>query len=162
MTTPITLDDILDSEGLIDSDVLQQFADAEIRRLACDLAEPALAFAPAGETRPAEAIRVARAFADGGATLEDLRAAHAAALGAVCAPSDAAWAAANAAVATCSEDAAVGARSAQRSALNAAWASARDAAEAFWEAPATAARKAAAEAQAVVIRRWLAGQERPS
>jgi len=54
----------------------------------CDVAEPALIHVPAGETRPAEALRVARSWARGeGATIKEVRAAAWAA----------AWAAARAA-----------------------------------------------------------------
>ena len=53
---------------------------------ACDCAETALRHVPEGELRPAEAIRVARAWCRGKATLQDVRAA-----------TNAAYAAANAA-----------------------------------------------------------------
>ena len=42
---------------------------------ACDCAETALRFVPAGEARPAEAIRVARAWCRGEAALEEVKAA---------------------------------------------------------------------------------------
>lgn len=50
--------------------------DARVRLLVCDLVEPALAFVSAGETRPAEAIRVARSYAKGEASAGKLDAAR--------------------------------------------------------------------------------------
>ena len=46
---------------------------------ACDCAEQALRFVPAGEERPAEAIRIARLWVEGNATIEEVIAAAAAA-----------------------------------------------------------------------------------
>jgi hypothetical protein len=57
---------------------------------ACDCAETALRHVPAGEKRPAEAIRVARAWVRGEATLDTVRSAHAAAYVAYVAAADAA------------------------------------------------------------------------
>jgi len=51
--------------------------DPKLRLMACDFAEAVLHLVPAGETRPAEAIRVARLFAAGQASREDMAAAGA-------------------------------------------------------------------------------------
>ena len=64
---------------------------------ACACAEPALAFVRAGEDRPRLAIEVARAWCVGTATLDDVRAAAAAAYAAYDAAAAAADAAADAA-----------------------------------------------------------------
>ena len=72
---------------------------------ACDCAETALRFVPAGEARPAEAIRVARAWCRGEAALEEVKAAASAA-SAASAAADAADAYATAAAA---RDASLGA-----------------------------------------------------
>jgi hypothetical protein len=63
----------------------------------CDCAEPALQYVAKDETRPAEAIRIARAWANGKATLAQVRAAANAAYAAVYSAVYAAFAAANAA-----------------------------------------------------------------
>ena len=80
---------------------------------ACDCAETALRFVPAGEVRPAEAIRVARAWCRGRTTLEAVRvaayaayAAYAAAAAAAAYAAYAAYAAAAAAAAVAAYDAA--------------------------------------------------------
>ena len=57
---------------------------------ACDCAETALRHVPEGELRPAEAIRVARAWVRRKATLQDVRAAYASANAAAYATADAA------------------------------------------------------------------------
>ena len=64
---------------------------------ACDCAEPALVYVPAGEDRPRIAIETARAWANGEATLEAVSAAAFAAADAADAAADAAFAAADAA-----------------------------------------------------------------
>jgi len=107
--------------------------DPKLRLMACDFAEAVLHLVPAGETRPAEAIRVARLFAAGQASREDMAAARDAAGDAAGAAAWAAWAAAR--------DAAGAAARA------AAWAAARDAAGA-------AARAAAWDAQSDIIRKY--------
>ena len=68
--------------------------DPRLRLMACDFAEAALIYVPAGEDRPRQAIEVARRFAAGDATREELAAARDAAWDAAGA---AAWAAARAA-----------------------------------------------------------------
>ena len=77
--------------------------DPKLRLMACDFAEAVLHLVPAGETRPAEAIRVARLFAAGQASREDMAAAWDAAGDAAW---DAAWAAARAAAGDAAWDAA--------------------------------------------------------
>jgi len=75
---------------------------------ACDCAETALRFVPAGEVRPAEAIRVARAWCRGRTTLEAVRVAAydaAAAVAAYAAAASAAVAAAYAAAAAAAPNA---------------------------------------------------------
>ena len=49
--------------------------DPRLRLMACDFAEAALIYVPAGEDRPRQAIEVARRFAAGDATREELSAA---------------------------------------------------------------------------------------
>jgi hypothetical protein len=71
---------------------------------ACDCAETALRHVPEGELRPAEAIRVARAWCRGKATLQDVRAATNAAYAASAAATNAATNAA--AAASAADDAA--------------------------------------------------------
>ena len=90
--------------------------DPRLRPMACDFAEAALVYVPAGEDWPRQAIAVARSFAAGEATREEMEAAWDAASVA----SAAAWAAAR--------DAASAAASA--AAWDAAWAAAWDAASA--------------------------------
>jgi len=53
--------------------------DPRLRLMACDFAEAALVYVPAGEDRPRRAIAVARRFAAGEATREEMAAASAAA-----------------------------------------------------------------------------------
>ena len=79
--------------------------DPRLRLMACDFAEAALVYVPAGEDRPRLAIECARRFANGEATREEMAAARAAARAAA---SDAARAASDAA-----SDAARAAQSAQ-------------------------------------------------
>ena len=50
--------------------------DPRLRLMACDFAEAALVYVPAGEDRPRQAIEVARKFAAGEATREELAAAR--------------------------------------------------------------------------------------
>jgi len=84
---PFPLLDVLDSNGVDDALWCLRCLGPEhhgwIRHLACDYAEAVLHLVPAGENRPAEAIRVARLYADGKATGEDLAAARDAARDAV-------------------------------------------------------------------------------
>ena len=54
-------------------------------RIVCDCAEPALQYVPEGELRPAEAIRVARLWCDGNATIDEVKRAAYAAADAACA-----------------------------------------------------------------------------
>ena len=72
--------------------------DPRLRLMACDFAEAVLHLIPEGEERPRKAIEVARRFAAGEATREELAAAEAAAW-------DAAWAAAEAAAEAAARDA---------------------------------------------------------
>jgi hypothetical protein len=98
------------------------------RHFACDCAESVLHLAP--DPRSTEAVRVARLFADGKATDEELAAARDAAWAAARdAARDAAWAAARDAAWAAAWDAARDA--AWAAAWDAAWAAARDAA---WDA----------------------------
>ena len=116
--------------------------DPKLRLMACDFAEAVLHLVPAGETRPAEAIRVARLFAAGQASREDMAAAGAAAWAA-------AWAAAGDAAWDAAGDAAGAA--ARAAAWDAAWAAAGAAARAAaW----AAARAAAWDAQSDIIRKY--------
>ena len=112
---PVSFRQILASNGLDDAlwclRVLPPEMEGQIRLLACDFAETALKYVPAGEDRPRLAIETARRFVAGSATCEELAAAWAAAW-------DAAWAAA--------WDAARAA--ARAAAWDAAWAAAWDAA----------------------------------
>ena len=115
--------------------------DPKLRLMACDFADAVLHLVPAGETRPAEAIRVARLFAAGQASREDMAAARDAAGAAAGAAArdaawDAAWAAAWDAAGAAARDAAGAA------ARDAAWAAARDAAwDAAWDAQSDIIRK---------------------
>ena len=68
--------------------------DPRLRLMACHFAEAVLHLVPAGEDRPRRAIEVARRFASGEATREEMAAASVAAWDAA---RDAAWAAARAA-----------------------------------------------------------------
>ena len=71
--------------------------DSRLRLMACDFAEAALVYVPAGEERPRQAIAVARHFAAGDATREEMvasaEAAAEAARAASAARASAAWAA---------------------------------------------------------------------
>ncbi len=67
------------------------FSDRELRLMACDFAESVLYLYTGDSDAPKEAIRIARLFAEGKATREELDAAY------VAADADAAWAAADAA-----------------------------------------------------------------
>jgi hypothetical protein len=100
------------------------------RVFACDCAERVVRLC-GDDPRPAEAIRVARLYADGNATIEELSAASAAASAAAwAAASDAAWAAASAAASDAASDAARAAAWAARAAARAAAWAASDAARA--------------------------------
>jgi len=117
--------------------------DPRLRLMACDFAEAVLYLVPPNEDRPKQAIAIARKFAIGEATREELSAA-----------SDAAWAAGAAAGATAGVAAWNAARDAAWAARDAAWA-ARDAAWAAWAAGAAAgdvAWNAARNAQSNIIR----------
>jgi hypothetical protein len=136
--------DILASNGLDDALWCLRCLGPEhvrwIRHLACDYAETVLHLVLPGETRPADAIRVARLYADGQATKEELAAARDAARAARAA-AWAAWTASGAAGA---------ARDAQAAALAAGAAAdaAGAAADAAGAAPAARAARDAAEAAA--------------
>ena len=95
---PVSFRQILASNGLDDAlwclRVLPPEMEGQIRLLACDFAETALKYVPAGEDRPRLAIETARRFVAGSATCEELAAAGAAARAAAWA---AAWAARDAA-----------------------------------------------------------------
>jgi hypothetical protein len=129
--------------------------DPRLRLMACDFAEAALIYVPVGEDRPRQAIEVARRFAAGDATREELSAAwDAAGAAARAAAGDAARAAARAAAWAAAWDAAGDAARA------AAWAAAGDAAgdaawDAAWDAARAAARDAAWAAQSDIIRRYF-------
>ena len=129
--------------------------DPRLRLMACDFAEAALIYVPAGEDRPRLAIECARRFACGEATREGMAAARAAA-----------WAAARAAAGAAAEAAA------RAAAWDAAWAAAGAAAEAAaraatrdaagsaaWDAARAAARAATRDAawasQSDIIRRYF-------
>ena len=151
---------VLDGNGLNDAlwclRALEPEHDNAVRLLVCDLVEPAMQYVEPGETRPQGALRVARAFALGEATEDDLAAARAAAWAAVGAAWAAAWAAARAA-------AGAAGYAACDDAVTAAWAAARATAEAARAtAMATAcdaAREAARAEQERIFRAWLAGGE---
>ena len=76
---PLPFLTILESNGLSDAlwclRVLPSEMDGPIRLLVCDFAEPALKYTT--DPRPAEAIRVARAYARGEASKKELSAARA-------------------------------------------------------------------------------------
>ncbi len=123
--------------------------------IACDEAEPAMAYVPAGETRPQECLAMTRRWLKDEATIEEVKAAGGAAWaawaakaagGAAWAAAGAAWAA-KAAAGAAAWAAAWAAEAAGGAAEAAAWAAAGAAAEAAAGAAAGAA-KAAAEAAA--------------
>jgi hypothetical protein len=131
--------------------------DPRRRLMACDFAEAVLHLAPKGEDRPRKAVEVARRFANGQATEEELAAASSAARDAA---SSAAWAAAWAAACAmnAARDAAAAADWAAASAKNAARAAARAAASATSAAAdwaAASARDAASDAQCEIIRNYF-------
>jgi hypothetical protein len=109
--------------------------------IACDEAEPAMAYVPAGETRPQECLAMTRRWLKDEATIEEVKAAGGAAWAAKAAAEAAAWAAWAAGGAAGAAEAAAGAAGA------AAWA-AEAAAEAAAGAAGGAAAGAAAEAAA--------------
>jgi hypothetical protein len=123
--------------------------------IACDEAEPAMAYVPAGETRPQECLAMTRRWLKDEATIEEVKAAGGAAWaawaakaagGAAWAAAGAAWAA-KAAAGAAAWAAAWAAEAAGGAAEAAAWAAAGAAAEAAAGAAGGAA-KAAAEAAA--------------
>jgi len=121
--------------------------DPRLRLMTCDFAEVVLHLVPNDEDRPRRAIKVARMFAVGEATREELAAAW-----------DAAWAAARAAARDAARDAAWAA--ARAAARDAAWAAARAAArDAAWaaarDAAWAAAWAAARAAQCGIIRKYF-------
>lgn len=73
---PLLISTILESNGFDDAlwslRALPSQFDGPVRLLACDFAERALRFIPAGEDRPRLAIETARKFAKGEATLGEL------------------------------------------------------------------------------------------
>jgi hypothetical protein len=117
---------------------------------ACDCVEPALVHVPAGELRPAEAIRVARAWARGEATLEEVERAAAAAYSATY-DAYAAFAAYYAAFAAY----AVSASAASASAASAASSSAFASASASDSASAAADAASYAASSAGIVRAWI-------
>lgn len=86
---PLDMRTVLESNGVPDFmwclRVLPSEHDNAVRLLACDIAERALRFVPAGEERPRAAIETARRFAHGDATEDELSAARDAARDAVAA-----------------------------------------------------------------------------
>ena len=133
----ISFEYILNSNGIDDAlwclRVLPESMDSNIRLLVCDLVEPAMQYVLDGETRPQEAIRIARAYANGEASREELKAVRSAAR-------SAAW-----------DDAWDASRDATRVAARAAaWAAAWDAARA-----AASAREECINQQEAVFRKWL-------
>ena len=145
---PINLLHILESNGADDClwalrAVKHPDRDKIARYIACDCADSVLHIFEQerpDDTRPREAIAVARKFANGEATETERAAAGAAA-----------WTAAGAAAGAAARDAArAAARDAARAAAGAAaWTAARDAARA-------AARDAARDAQSTIIKSYLA------
>ncbi len=113
--------------------------------IACDEAEPAMAYVPAGETRPQECLAMTRRWLKDEATIEEVKAAGGAAW-AAWAAAGAAWAA-KAAAGAAAWAAAWAAEAAGGATEAAAWAAAGAAAEAAAGAAGGAA-KAAAEAAA--------------
>ena len=140
---PLGIEAILESNGFDDAllalKTLPEDQKNDVRLLACDFAERALKYTK--DPRPAEAIRVARAYARGEATAEELNKAKVAAAEAAREASRAAefWAAAYAAA----------------YAAEAADAAARAAAYAAASWVAYAAGDEEQEAQLQIFRRWL-------
>jgi hypothetical protein len=155
--TPINLNDVLDVCGLYDAlwalGCCREQPEAEKlgRLLAADYAEHILLFFEERwpeDKRPRQAIEVARRYAEGNATREELAAAWAAAWAAGAAAGAAAWAAAWAAGAAAGAAAWAAAGAA---AWAAAWAAARAAA---WAATGAAAGAAAWAAAGAAEREW--------
>lgn len=147
---PLLLSTVLESNGLDDASwclrALPESMEGAIRLLACDFAERALRFVPEGEDRPRQAIEVARRYARGEATREEMDAAGVAA-----------WAAARDAARDAARAAAWAAAGATAWATwAAAWAAARATAMAVaWAAErAAAAGEAERKAQTEIFRRW--------
>ena len=93
--------------------------------IACDEAEPAMAYVPAGETRPQECLAMTRRWLKDEATIEEVKAAGGAAWAAKAAAGAAAWAAwAAAGAAEAAAGAAEAAAGAAGAAAVAAWAAA--------------------------------------
>ncbi|MCP4213879.1 MAG: hypothetical protein GY765_04440 [bacterium] len=124
------------------------FSDRELRLMACDFAESVLYLYDGDSNAPAEAIRIARLFADGKATREELDAAYVAARAAARAANAASYAAADAA-----RDANAASYAAADAARDATWAAARAACDATW----AAARAAEQEKQTEIVRNCLKG-----
>jgi len=143
----VSLIEILVANILLDEDAVwaacKAMSDRQRRHFACDCAESVLHLS--NDPRSSEAVRVARLYADGRATDDELAAAWAAARDAARdAARAAAWAAAWAA-------ASAAARAARAAAWDAAWDAARAAAwnaalDAAWDAARAAARDAARDA----------------
>ena len=108
--------------------------EGKLRHFSCDCAEQALALVPQPDQRSLEAIAVARLFADGKASQEELDAASDAASAAASAASAAASAASAASDASDASDAAWAASDAAWAASDAAWAAAGAASAAAWAA----------------------------
>jgi hypothetical protein len=124
--------------------------------IACDEAEPAMAYVPAGETRPQECLAMTRRWLKDEATIEEVKAAGGAAKAAAGAAAWAAWAAAGAAEAAAgAAEAAAGAAEAAAGAAEAAAWAAEAAAGAAWAA-AGAAEAAAGAAEAAAGAAWAA------
>ena len=127
--------DILESNGVNDFvsflPALDEKHNNDVRLLLCDIAERALRFVPKNETRPVEAIRVARLYVQGKVNTDELRAASEAARNVA---THAAWAAAWAA---------------SDAVTHAAWGVINDAA---WAADSEALER---DAQKQIIKTWL-------
>jgi len=117
--------------------------------IACDEAEPAMAYVPAGETRPQECLAMTRRWLKDEATIEEVKAAG----GAAWAAAGAAWAA-KAAAGAAAWAAAWAAKAAAWAAWAAAWAA--KAAGGAAEAAGGAARAAKAAAEAAAGAAWAA------
>jgi len=125
--------------------------------IACDEAEPAMAYVPAGETRPQECLAMTRRWLKDEATIEEVKAAGGAAKAAAGAAAWAAWAAAGAAEAAAgAAEAAAGAAGAAAWAAEAAAEAAAGAAGGAAEAAGGAARAAEAAAEAAAGAAWAA------
>jgi hypothetical protein len=124
--------------------------------IACDEAEPAMAYVPAGETRPQECLAMTRRWLKDEATIEEVKAAGGAAWAAKAAAGAAAWAAWAAGGAAGAAEAAAGAAGAAAWAAEAAAEAAAGAAGGAAEAAGGAARAAKAAAEAAAGAAWAA------